>query len=198
MGVTVIDILLAIQVIDDADEREYIGKLYEKYSKKVKRLALNILKNEQDADDAVGNTFLKIIKYRDKFMGIEESQLKGRISLVTRCACFDFLDKRDKITFVSMTEAVEDDEGNRQDMKIADDIDLLREMLTTESVERLHQAICTLDSPAKEIVMLKYFDDMSNVSIGDLLCMNASTVGTILQRSLQKLKKILKEYHDDK
>ena len=109
-----IDILLAIQVIDDADEREYIGKLYEKYSKKVKRLALNILKNEQDADDAVGNTFLKIIKYRDKFMGIEESQLKGRISLVTRCACFDFLDKRDKITFVSMTEAVEDDEGNRQ------------------------------------------------------------------------------------
>ena len=42
MGVTVIDILLAIQVIDDADEREYIGKLYEKYSKKVKRLALNI------------------------------------------------------------------------------------------------------------------------------------------------------------
>lgn len=193
-----IDILLAIQVIDDADEREYIGKLYEKYSKKVKRLALNILKNEQDADDAVGNTFLKIIKYRDKFMGIEESQLKGRISLVTRCACFDFLDKRDKITFVSMTEAVEDDEGNRQDMEIADDIDLLREMLTTVSVERLHQAICTLDSPAKEIVMLKYFDDMSNVSIGDLLCMNASTVGTILQRSLQKLKKILKEYHDDK
>lgn len=193
-----IDILLAIQVIDDADEREYIGKLYEKYSKKVKRLALNILKNEQDADDAVGNTFLKIIKYRDKFMGIEESQLKGRISLVTRCACFDFLDKRDKITFVSMTEAVEDDEGNRQDMEIADDIDLLREMLTTESVERLHQVICTLDSPAKEIVMLKYFDDMSNVSIGDLLCMNASTVGTILQRSLQKLKKILKEYHDDK
>ena len=42
-----IDILLAIQVIDDADEMEYIGKLYEKYSKKVKRLALNIHKNEQ-------------------------------------------------------------------------------------------------------------------------------------------------------
>ena len=182
-----IDILLAIQAIEDADEREYIGELFEKYSKKVKRLALNILKNEQDADDAVGITFLKIIKYREKFIGIEENQLKGRISL----------DKRDKITFVSMTEVVEDDEGNSRDMEIADDIDLLREMLTTESVEKLHQAIRTLDSPAKEIVMLKYFDNMSNVSIADLLSMNVSTVGTILQRSLQKLKKLLKEYHDD-
>ena len=193
-----IDILLAIQAIEDADEREYIGELFEKYSKKVKRLSLNILKNEQDADDAVGLTFLKIIKYREKFMGIEENQLKGRISLVTRCACFDFLDRRDKLTVVSMTEVVEDDEGNSNDMEIADDIDLLREMLTAESVERLHQAIRTLDSPAKEIVMLKYFDNMSNVSIADLLSMNASTVGTILQRSLKKLKKLLKEYHDDK
>ena len=110
-----IDILLAIQAIEDADEREYIGELFEKYSKKVKRLALNILKNEQDADDAVGITFLKIIKYREKFMGIEEKQLKGRISLVTRCACFDFLDKRDKLTVVSMTEVVEDDKGNSND-----------------------------------------------------------------------------------
>ena len=159
---------------------------------------MNILKNEQDADDAVGITFLKIIKYREKFMGIAENQLKGRVSLVTRCACFDFLDKRDKLTVVSMTEVVEDDEGNSNVMEIADDIDLLREMLTAESVERLHQAIRTLDSPAKEIVMLKYFDNMSNVSIADLLSMNASTVGTILQRSLQKLKKLLKEYHDDK
>ncbi len=41
-----IDILFAIESIEKADEREYISKLFEKYSKNVKRLAMNILKNE--------------------------------------------------------------------------------------------------------------------------------------------------------
>ncbi len=141
---------------------------------------------------------MKIIKYRDKFIGIDESQVIGRIALITRCTCFDLQDKYEHNPVFSITDSLEDEDGNMEDMEIADDIDILQNMLNFETVNRLQEALQALKSPAKEIVMFKYFDDMTNVAIADMLNMNASTVGTILQRSLKKMRKILKEYYHDK
>ena len=63
-----IDILLAIEAIEDEQEREFIGELFDRYSKRVKALAWGILGNEEDAEDAMGTTFYKVIKYKNKFI----------------------------------------------------------------------------------------------------------------------------------
>ena len=196
-GIIVIDILLAIEAIEDEDERAYIGQLFEKYSVRVKRYAIYILHNEQDADDATGNVFLKIIKYRHKFIGISDTMLKGRIALITRCTCLDYMEKRHNHSYQSIYDYTEDDDGNIQDYEIPDDLDILRNMIQTETVEKLYEALQVLQSPANEIVMMRYFDEMSSVEIADILSMNDSTVRTILERSLKKMKKVLEVYYRD-
>ena len=193
-----IDILLSIEAIEDDNEREYVGLLYEKYSKKVKCLAKNVLKNVYDADDAVGITFLKIIKYRDKFMDIPENILIGRINLITRCACFDMMNKKNNNLYVSITDMLTDDEGNSSDYDIPDNIDILQELINSEVINKLHIAINELPSPAKEIVMMRYFEETSLVEIADILGMNDSTVRTILERSLKKMRKVLSKYYGEK
>lgn len=44
---------------------------------------------------------------------------------------------------------------------------------------------------------MKYYEEMQNVEIANMLGLNPSTVGTILQRSLQKLRKCMEEYSHD-
>jgi len=194
----VIDILLAIEAIEDEQEREFIGELFDRYSKRVKALAWEILKNEEDAEDAMGTTFYKVIKYKNKFIGINENMIKGRLKLITQCTCYDMLDKKNGLSVTSISNAVADDEGTVNDLEIPDDFDILEDIVRRESIEVVMKGLDSLKTPAREIVILRYFDELSNVEIADLLSMNASTVGTILQRSLAKLKKELVRYYDDR
>lgn len=193
-----IDILLAIEAIEDEQEREFIGELFDRYSKRVKALAWGILGNEEDAEDAMGTTFYKVIKYKNKFIGINENMIKGRLKLITQCTCYDMLDKKNGLSVTSISNAVEDDEGTVNDLEIPDDFDILEDIVRRESIEVVMKGLDSLKTPDREIVILRYYDELSNVEIADLLSMNVSTVGTNLQRSLAKLKKELMRYYDDK
>ena len=193
-----IDILLAIEAIEDEQEREFIGELFDRYSKRVKALAWGILGNEEDAEDAMGTTLYKVIKYKNKFIGINENMIKGRLKLITQCTCYDMLDKKNGLSVTSISNAVEDDEGTVNDLEIPDDFDILEDIVRRESIEVVMKGLDSLKTPDREIVILRYYDELSNVEIADLLSMNASTVGTNLQRSLAKLKKELMRYYDDK
>ena len=193
-----IDILLAIEAIEDEQEREFIGELFDRYSKRVKALAWGILGNEEDAEDAMGTTFYKVIKYKNKFIGINENMIKGRLKLITQCTCYDMLDKKNGLSVTSISNAVEDDESTVNDLEIPDDFDILEDIVRRETIEVVMKGLNSLKTPDREIVILRYYDEFSNVEIADLLSMNVSTVGTNLQRSLAKLKKELMRYYDDK
>ena len=76
-------------------------------------------------------------------------------------------------------------------------VDISENLVNTESVQKLQTAIKTLPLLHQEIIRLKFEDEQTNVQIADSLGMNASTVGTILNRSMKKLRKILEEYYHD-
>ena len=93
-----------------------------------------------------------------------------------------------------MSDYTENDNGEMQDMDVADDIDLLRDFINNETIGVLVNAINTLESPAREIILCKYDMEMKNTEIAKLFNMNASTVSTILSRTRAKLYKIMEEY----
>ena len=86
---------------------------------------------------------------------------------------------------------------NTDDLEIPDDTDISENLVNTESVRKLQTAVKTLPLLHQEIIILKFEDEQTNVQIADSLGMNASTVGTILNRSMKKLRKILEEYYHD-
>ena len=54
-----LDIMLAALSEDD---RDFVSVIFEEYGKQMYSIALDILKNEHDADDALQETMYKIIK----------------------------------------------------------------------------------------------------------------------------------------
>ncbi len=188
-----LSILLAINEIENEDERALVQRLFFDYGRQVKALAQSILHSEHDAEDALHDTFLKIIKYREKFAQIDGDETKRLIVIYTRSVCFN-LYRRKKRENGFAAETGDADDGTSAADREADDVDVLESVLARESAERLKRAIDALASPAREIVLLKYYGEMTNLEISDLLGINASTVGSILHRSLQKIKAKMEAY----
>lgn len=189
-----ISILMAIEAIEEENERELVSRLYSRYSSKVKAIAYKIMRNNQDAEDALGNTFIKIIKYRNKFIGIDEDETNRLIVIFTRSTCFDMLDKRDKLEFISLNIEKENDDRERFIFETASDTDIESDFMLKETVKIVTEKIKALPMPAKDIMLMKYYFNMQNTEIADMIGMNASTVGTIIQRNTIKLKKEMEVY----
>ena len=177
--------------VDDADERELVQQLFFTYGQRVKALAGRILRNEQDAEDALHDTFLKIIRYRKKFVGADPAEIKRLIVILTKSVCFNLYRRKKRECDLF---AAEDGGPDWQD---AGEIDAIEAFLARESAARLRDAINTLSAPAREIVLLKYYSGFSNTEIAALLGLPASTVGTILWRSLKKIRERTEAYFCD-
>lgn len=188
-----IDILLAIEEIERDTEREQIEMLYRTYAHRVKWQAFAILKNEADAEDAVVDVFLKIIRYREKFLSAGEDETVRLLVIYTRSVCFDLLRRKKRVGFSSVVDT-EQDGGRASEKDIPDEVDIPGELVRRETAQVIGQAIRDMGEPASLIVTLKFFHDMKNTEIADMLGLNPSTVGTILQRSLKNLKKKLEVY----
>lgn len=192
-----INVLLAIEAIDDSKEREIIGDIFEQYSSYSKRVAYHYLNNASDAEDVMGNVFLKVIKYRHKFVGASKEKVKALIYLYTKCSAWDFIKKRDKFQFISYNNVYEDEHGNNFDLELSDNIDILRDIISVEAQDSIRMAVERLKHPAKEIIQLKFWEDHSNVEIAELLGINPSTISTIISRTVAKLKVEMEEYANE-
>lgn len=182
-------ILSAINTIEEESERALLNRLFIQYASKIKGMAYRIMGNQQDAEDALGNTFLKIIKYRKNFVDINGDAAERLIVIYTRSTCFDMLDKRDKFEFISLCGGEETEDGRILQSEIPAKIDVLEEYIRRERIRDFGKKIRALQTPAKEILLLKYYYDTSNTEIGDILGINVSTVSTIIQRSTRKIQK---------
>lgn len=142
-------ILLMIDEITQEDERELLRRLFFTYAPKMKLLAQSILKNEADAEDALHDTFLLVIRYRKKFVQADEIEIKRLLVIYSKSVCFNRLrrEKRTRARIVPDT-APDADDGLHPAADIPDaDADPGETLLTKEQADVLRRAIDRLPSP---------------------------------------------------
>ena len=80
-----------LEVIDDADTRDYFNRMYEEYHQMMFLCALNILKNQHDAEDALQQVFLKLWKYMDNVQKVSPAKMRSYLYMTTKYHCLPFL-----------------------------------------------------------------------------------------------------------
>ena len=185
-----------LDAIEDENERIQLQKLFEEHSKRIKLYIKNHFSlSSDDIEDAVGDVFQKIISERKEILYIHPDLQIKQILLITRRIC---LNKRKRKTlelnlFTSLDEMTENsntfdiisNENNDFTVDIADkEVDL-------QNIRLIVDCISKMDKTTSTIFLMKFAYHKSNVEIAKMLHMNASTVGTILNRSITKIRKVL-------
>lgn len=167
-----IDLDLCLSKISRGDEFA-LDELYREMADPVYRFSLMTLRDPTLAEDAMQETFLRIMSYSATYkLGTNARAWMFRIA---RNACMDVASKKLPVTDDEVLNAVPDDH-------------LIYD--TTEKIA-LHDAIGKLTSVEREILSLSIYSGLKQTEIADVMKMPYIKVRSHYKYAIQKLRKEL-------
>ena len=160
-------------ILQSKKENIPLPKLYERYSKDIFRYSFSILKNNEEAEDAVQEVFVKYAESENSFKG--ECSYKTWLLIITRNYCLSRIRSKN---FNS-----EDIDYEAFDKSVDPDYD---------SAISLREALMKLSSEHNELIYLKEYEGFSYKEISEITKLSLENVKIKLFRARQELRRILK------
>lgn len=155
-------------------------RLYKNYKRLMFGIAYDILKNEQDAEDAVQDAFFRLSDNLDRIADADSPQARNFAVVITRNICFNMLRKRHIETDI-------DDEVVCSD-KSAED-----EFLSAQGVETIERALESLPEKYRDILYLTVYEELSLREAAKLLGITYENAKSRVKRARKKISDFLKE-----
>jgi RNA polymerase sigma-70 factor, Bacteroides expansion family 1 len=155
--------------------------IFENYNKLLYASAVQIVKDKEQAEDIVADTFAKLWQRHDTFE--TEEHVKAFLFVTTRNASLNH------VRHVQRKNASQSELSYLQ--KDKDDQDVINGMIEGELLKRIYPLIETLPSKCRTIFKLIYFEDASTDEVAEKLSISPRNVLNQKARAIQLLKKKL-------
>ena len=177
-----------LSLIDDETDKLTFEAIYQKYSDGIFRRTHKLLKNQQDAEDAMQETWLKVMENIDVLRGKNDRIVKAYIMKIAKNESITIMRKRGKDEKMLCTI---------EDVEIASDEDLFA-ICEQNHVSEILACFAELGDIYRDILSLYYFYHHSIKEIAKLMNMNEASVNSRLTRGRKKLIELLKRrgYHE--
>lgn len=166
------------QIIESPDDRTKFEKLYTTYLKKMQYVAESILKDSNEAENVVHDTFLAII---DNLGNINENDCHktwNYIVTILKNKCFNVLQKNKKTVYSDDSLVFKDQEQSSNEEIV----------IKKELTEFLITLIRTMNYPYKEVIYLRYYNGMNLKEIAEVLQISYDNTRQIFVRAKKLLK----------
>ena len=188
--------VISIEALRLGDRREF-ARLVDAYSGPLYRLALKMLGNASDAEDALQNTFIKAFQHVDKFEG--RSSLSTWLYRIASNEALMLLRKRHPETTFSDIPLEDEDDKNYDPVQITDWCCLPEEeLLSAEARTVLDRAVEHLPETLRIVFVLRDIEDLSIQETSQVLALSETAVKTRLLRARLRLREELSSYYGDR
>lgn len=161
------------------EEIDFINKIFARTNVKMYSISYNILKNKFDAEEAVAQTFLKIIDNSKKISALPCPKIEPYCVIILKNETMNIIRKHKNLLYV---EDVDYFDHNDRDYDIED------EYLETVNKEKLLSCINRLSDDEKNFIHLRFVNEMRLKDISELLGITEETAKKRSQRILKKLR----------
>lgn len=175
------------------DERSF-EILIQNCKTKAYNIALRYLRNEEDAMDALQESFIKIYRHLDKFK--EGSKFDTWVYRIVVNTCNDMLRKTNVVSMESFTRS--DGEEEEYTLELPDPEPGPQEtILQKEQAKLILDALEQLKPDQKEVIVLRDIQGFSYEEISEMLNCSIGTIKSRINRSRSRLREILLEQNGD-
>jgi RNA polymerase sigma-70 factor (ECF subfamily) len=159
------------EIVDQYAQQEMLAELVEEYASTLYRVAFSVLRNAADAEDAVQEAFLRVLRHRDT--------LGDRRVWLIRIVWNIVLDRKRRAKTRPETDDVADL------ARVLPSGGLSAEEHAAALQHHAHILHCVEQLPAKErqVMMLSAFEELSSVEIAGVLEITESSVRSRLFRA---------------
>jgi RNA polymerase sigma-70 factor (ECF subfamily) len=162
---------------------ELLDRLIVQYQHRLLRYLLYLTGNREMAEDIFQETWMRVLKRGDQFNG--KSRFDTWLFTIARNLVIDVRRKRTMSSLEAMREAGED--GRSFDVA-ADEPSPLDLYQTSENGHRVAEALLTLEPLHREVLVLRFHEELSLEEIAQVTRSPLSTVKSRLYRGLSALK----------
>lgn len=169
-----------MSIIDDEKEKSKFELLYNQYRNIMMSVALGVLHNKEDAEDAVHNTFIALARNMKSIGDVESTATKYYVIKATRNTSINMLNKNKKHNEISL-EWINDIPDN----------DFVENLDLKQRYNDVVKAISSLDDTYRDVLFYHFVSDMTSKQIADLLGKKHSTIKQQLVRGKKILLSVL-------
>ncbi len=168
------------QLIREAQlDQSKFSLLYQHYFEQIYYFLLAKIRNEADAEDLTAMSFAKALNNLKKY---KEGNFRAWLYRIANNTFLDFVRKENRISHD------EDQMMNLEDTKSEDVSEAVDKAMMLDKVKKVMQ---TLPEKYQTVLSLKYFSDMSNGEIAEMLECRENNVAVQLHRGVKMLTDLL-------
>lgn len=167
--------IIYLAMIDSPEDQSKFEKVYNVYKGLMFHVANRILNNEQDAEDAVHNAFIKIAENIQKIGDAVCPKTQSYVVTIVENKAIDLYRANQR----------------RKEVAYIDDISGI--IVETQDAHGLEYCILRLPARYREVILLKYYHGFSCKEIAKQLGISEANAITLDQRAKRKLQQICEE-----
>jgi len=185
----VYDYTLIRSALDKGDQKAY-AQLMERYRDSVYFMLLKMVNNKDDADDLTIEAFGKAFKRLDQYA--PTYAFSTWLFKIATNNCIDFI-RRKKMVVYSIDKKIENADGDQMSVDIkAMELNPEENMVKKQKVLLMRSVVDKLKPRYKQLVEMRYFEELSYEEISEKLDLPLGTVKAQLFRAREFLANILK------
>lgn len=177
------------------NDSERIAEYYELYEQRLYRTAYSILGNVWQAEEAVQETFVRVIKHRHDIFRMSDKRRTAYILRITKGISIDMYrankrypasydtfgirDSEDDSTGASLTENIQKDEDSER---------VFEQIENRQLVGKLMEMLSADD---ETVLRLRVIQQLSSRETAAIMCISEAAVRKKYERALKKAKKLL-------
>lgn len=171
-------LLIYLAMIDGQEDKDKFEQIYKTYYKLLFYVANKILKDTHLSEDAVHNTFLKLLENLDKIDQVDCHKTRSLLVVITRNHSINLYNRQKSHPIVPL------DENFYGSSEVA---------VASEASDELTDAILKLPDAYRNTLTLKYVQGYSNKEITIMLDISEANVRKRLERAKKMVLKIMGE-----
>lgn len=175
--------IIYLSLIENQEDRDKFEYIYNNFRYTMLREARHILKDEQLAEDAVNEAFIKIIQIISTISMKNRNKLRRFIVLIVKNKSIDIIRKNEKAENIPLENILDTNEDLQEDV--------LDKIMSVQGVKRLTEIITELDDIYRIPLELSILYGYSHNEISDILDIPENLVRTRIFRAKQKVRKII-------
>lgn len=162
------------------EEKEFIAELYNKLYLSMFKIAMTTLKNKNLSEEAVSNTFIKIMENIDKISKLSCPEIPPYCVNILKNESINIIRKDKKHLYT-------DDLLPYMEINLENKIE--EDLIRKSQHEELHENTKSLSEEERLFLIYRYVHKLSYKEIGSLLKIQVDTAAKRNQRILEKIRK---------
>ncbi len=177
--------LLFMDMIDEPSDKEKFRELYEEHHRLMYVVAYKIVRNEEDAKDAIQDALIRVAKNIHKIENPSSIAARNYLMVITKNAALNVVKKRDSKIIERL--------GNDLYVESCHSPGPAELHMQKEIIELAGEAILSLPERYRDCLYLDIVEGYRSREIAELLGIKDCTVRKRQQRGRQLLRELLKE-----